>query len=272
MSRLQLEPYLNRVVLVSTIPVGKKKHDYFLHHQVEIIALRQDDTTVDMGKLLLRDINYDNITLDHIWIAPSVIKSGNILNTFTKLFDKAFTNDRLHFLAKVEKYTRNDGSTDYGFTTVSKLEKFVYQLLIPEYVLHYHFCCTPQFGKVHRLYKQHLTNAPLSIEILFERYRDYTVKLLNELRKYKDDVEHLVDIQDSNKYFSSQFEQDKYCAFSVVDCILDRVKTICDHMNYWYKKNEKKLAKKENKRKYKEKVKSRAKGFGVNNVGVIEKN
>jgi hypothetical protein len=266
MFRSQLEPHLNTVVYVSTIPVGKKKHDYFLHKTVQVLTLQRNETTIDVTNILARDISYNYYALDHIWISPTVINNGNCLNCFTKLFDRLFPGDRLYFLAKIEKYIRNDGTTDYGFAPVSKLEKFVYQLLIPQYFLHYKFCTIEPFGKVYDFYRKRLTNSPLPIEQLFEKYREYAVKLLREIKQYQKDLEELVEIQDNNKFFSTQFEQDKYCAFAIVDVVLTRVNNICIHMNNWCAKNEKRLLKKERKQKARSKIKSRAKGFGITNV------
>jgi hypothetical protein len=263
MTRSQLEPYLDRCLLVSTVPVGKKRHDYFLHHQIKITVLEKTEReTIRLFENFHYDsLTYEQFTIDHLWISPTVVNAGNVMGEFLKLFDKIFPKNQLHFIAKVEKYKRNDGTIDYGLTFVTTLEKFVYQILISEYYIHANVCGTEAFGKFYNLYKRNLTNSPIEIQDLFVKYRTHAKKISKELKNYKEYRDEILNTKVTNTLFKTEFAQDRYLAFLVVHNVCEKVNEICKFLNVVEKKIGKKLLKKENKRKFRQKVKSRARGF-----------
>lgn len=265
MPRSQLEPYLDRCLLVSTVPIGKKRHDYFLHQQIKITVLEKTEReSIRLFENFHYDsLSYEQFNIDHLWISPTVVNAGNVMGEFLKLFDKIFPKNQLHFIAKVEKYKRNDGTIDYGLTSVTTLEKFVYQILISEYYIHVNVCGVNAFGKFYDLYKKNLTTAPIEIQNLFSKYRNHAKKLSKELKSYKEYYDEIINTKIANRLFKTEFAQDRYLAFLVVHNVCEKVNEICKFLNVVEKKIGKKLVKKENKRKFRQTVKSRAKGFAV---------
>jgi len=262
MTRNELAPYNNCCILVSTIPVGKKKHDYFLHKDI-VISVLQKSLKKDKGFISVTDIEYIQFKVDHLWISPKVVKDGNIIDDLTKHFDEVYEPNKLHFLAKVEKYTRNDNTEDYGLTDVTKVEKHIYQMLMLEYFYH-SFDIAESLSEFYRYYKKYLTKSPLTLDEFFDKIINHALKITNIPDEQKVYYDKFLTDNINTTYFSTHFQVDMYIALLMSATFYAKIEDMCRRYNKYRNDNAGKIAKRINKRRFKQRIKSRAKGFAPN--------
>lgn len=260
MKRLELEAYENCCILVSSTPVGQKKHDYFLHKDITITIL---DKVVDKQGNFIKISNpkYTQHKVEHLWVSPEVVKSGNIVNNFTKLFDKIFDLNKLHYLAKVEKYVRKNGTEDYGLTSVSKLEYCVYKILMFS-VIHSSYLRTHTLSDFYSYYRSSLTTKPLSVSDLWNKLISHANNVWDEMNPYREYFNSFIDKYVDAQYFNNQFQSDMFVALQLFTAYFKKLEKVSVMIKAFEKNERPKIEKRNKKKEYKKVVKSRAKGFG----------